>query len=81
MKVRELLEHIKQYRKTEGNGILDWTVALEQHPDYKKCANCNKPKDYLILNDYDGKTLFIKSHAIGCVRFIKDKVLGIQIHY
>lgn len=77
MKVKDLLEVIKKGKKQYPD-FLDFTIALEQHPNYKKCCNCNKPKDY-IKND---KTLFIKSHSEGCCTYwLEEKILGLQIHY
>ena len=84
MKVKDLLEHIQEAKNEYGKGVLNWTIALEQHPGYKRCSNCNKSEDYIVNDNLYGnedETIFIKSHAIGCVRFIKEKVLGIQIHY
>lgn len=82
MTVRDLLEVIKNNEK-HYPGFLDWTIALEQHPNYKKCCNCNKPEDSIITKECDGfETVFIKSHAEKCCTYSpKDKVFGIQIHY
>ncbi len=77
MKVKELLKTIKENQKQYPD-FLNWTVALEQHFDYKNCSNCNKPKDSI----FDFNTLFIKSHCKGCYScWSKEKVFGIQIHY
>lgn len=83
MKVKDLLSII-QKAKIRYPNIDEWTIALEQHPDYKQCDNCNKKEDYIIIKDkldIRDNELFIKSHSIGCVYFYKQKVLGIQIHY
>jgi hypothetical protein len=82
MTVKDLLEVIKNNEKNYPD-FLDWIIALEQHPNYKKCCNCNKSEDSITVIDSDGtKTLFIKSHAMKCCTYSpKDKVFGIQIHY
>jgi len=80
MTVKDLLKEIQDLSKNYPD-INEWTIALEQHPDYKDCSNCNKKNDSLILHDLQWDTLFIKSHAIGCVQFVDKKTLGIQIHY
>lgn len=89
MKIKELLETIKRLKK-EYPDFLEWDIALEQHPDWKLCPNCNKPEDYVIckdesIPDQNGnptKTLFIKSHCMGCCTYwTKRKIFGIQIHF
>jgi hypothetical protein len=83
MKVKDLLFVIESSRPNYPD-LDDWDIALEQHPHYKDCSNCNKPEDSIILKECYGigcDELFIKSHAIGCVHFVKEKTLGIQIHY
>jgi hypothetical protein len=89
MKIKDLLLLIETSKKDYPD-IEEWAIALEQHPDYESCSNCNKPEDSFIYEDEflperDGtpsKVLFIKSHCMGCCTwFVKDKTLGIQIHY
>jgi hypothetical protein len=84
MKVKDLLKQIEEYRK-ENPDLDNWDIALEQHPEFMECCNCNKKdQDYLEIEDcyWPGeKVIFIKSHRIGCVRFNKHKTLGIKIHY
>lgn len=82
MKVKNLLEDLNKCLK-EYDDFLEWDVALEQHPNYKDCPNCNKPEDSLMIEHFDFKTLFIKSHAGICVGIecTKEKVYAINIHY
>jgi hypothetical protein len=82
MKVKDLLKVIKERQKDYAD-FLEWDIALEQHPDYKECSNCNEPEDSIIDHDLTkGDTLFIKSHAMECCSyFTKKKIFGIQIHY
>ena len=77
MTVGALLEVIKRGKEQYAD-FLNWTIALEQHPGYKECCNCNKAEDSVVSEDM----LFIKSHAMECCTyFTKQKVFGIQIHY
>lgn len=83
MKVKDLLFWIESSRPNYPD-IDNWSIALEQHPNWKRCGNCNKKEDRLEIKDCYGagyKTIFIKSHAIGIIHSPKEKVLGIQIHY
>lgn len=77
MRVKDLLETIEIHRRNYPD-IGDWTIALEQHPEYTSCVNCNKEDDSFTCED----VLFIKSHSMGCCTWNeKRKILGIQIHY
>jgi len=80
MKVKDLLLEIKGLERRYPD-VLEWDIALEQHPDYKACPNCNNKDDSIVFYDLGCATTFIKSHAIGCVQWYKKKILGIQIHY
>lgn len=77
MKVRDLLEAIERNRDIYPD-FMDWDIALEQHPDYEDCPNC---ENKMVV---DGEqTGFLKSHAGCCVGvyWYKDKIFGINIHY
>lgn len=89
--IKDLLRAIERGRKDYGEDFLNWQFALEQHPDWRLCSNCNKKADRVEYidemswnpskNEYD-KTLFLKSHSIGCNTYFKKlKTFGIQIHY
>ena len=83
MKIKDLLQEIEENKENYPD-IENWDIALEQHPNYKNCSNCNKKEDSIVAKECYGigcDELFIKSHAIGCVYFTKQKILGIQIHY
>lgn len=80
MKVKDLLFLIETSKPSYPD-IEDWDIALEQHPHYEECPNCNKKEDSITLKNCFCDTLFIKSHAIGCVHFKKQKIVGLQIHY
>ena len=88
--IKTLLETIQYGIKTYGEDFLNWEYAIEQHPNYKNCSNCNTKDDFIFYTDeclpkpkggfY--KTLFIKSHSMGCnTYFKKQKIFGIQIHF
>ena len=83
MKVKDLLNDLNECLERYGNEFLEWDIAVEQHPRYKKCPNCNKTEYSIILNDYGMKTLFIKPHADICagVHWFKQKIYGINIHF
>lgn len=84
MKVKDLQKLIENSQKYYPD-FLEWDIALEQHPEWYNCPNCNKSEDRLIVPDCFGNgtdTLFIKSHAMGCCSYSsKRKIFGIQIHY
>jgi hypothetical protein len=83
MKVKDLLNEIQE-AKTYYPDILEWDIALEQHPNWKDCPNCNKKEDYIRFAELYGPgedTILIKSHSIGSVFCRPDKTLGILIHY
>ena len=82
MKVKDLLKDI--WRNTViYSDFLEWDIALEQHPDYKECPNCNKEEDSFELHDYGNKVLFIKSHAGECtgISCQSRRVYALNIHY
>lgn len=81
MKIKELLETIEQ-GKLRYSDFLEWNVAVENFNDPEQDCNCKS--DILYSHDeccgFSWK--FVKSHSMGCCTyFIKEKVLGIQVHY
>lgn len=85
MKIKDLIEIIEMNKQKYGEDFLNWSIALEQHPDYMDCSNCNEPEDYILdrFNPCDEEdTLYIKSHAmLAHTIWEKSKTLGLQIHY
>lgn len=83
MRVKDLLDDLNRSMFLYKD-FLDWEVAVEQHPNYMGCCNCNKKEDYL-FDDKPGSdpVLYIKSHAGLCcgIDFTEERVYGINIHY
>lgn len=81
MKISDLIKAIEQGKKSYPD-FLEWNVAVEQHPDYKKCSNCKN--NMIISKDpINGETEYLKSHSGMCagVMFYRKKVFGINIHF
>ncbi len=79
MKTKDLLKLINEGKK-EYSDFLEWDVALEHVENPEKDINCKN--DIITHLDHAGIWKFIKSHCMGCCTyFVKQKTLGLQIHY
>ena len=75
MKVKDLLEELKDCKEEYGEDFLDWDVAVEHHEKPEECPNCRDN----MFTDSEGWT-YIKCHGYW-TKFTKKRVFTVNIHY